>query len=281
MVVSSAQKPWLASYSGEMKAHVEEVPYRLLGDIAVQKALETPDKAAFTCVMPNGMHGSLSFRDIDLLSDQFAAYLHAELRLPPGSRVAIQAPNGLCYPVVAFGVFKAGCTLVNINPLYQAEEAGFVFADAGIAVLVVIDMFADRTARALAAVPVKTVVLVSAAEFFPVLSRTLIGFVQKHVRKEIPAAGFPHVRLKETLALGRAKMTRGLKISDITETLQPSAIACLQYTGGTTGVSKGAMLTHTNLIMNARRCCISPAARFRATTLFSLRCRSITSSLSR
>jgi long-chain acyl-CoA synthetase len=248
--VSSAQKPWLASYSGEMKAHVEEVPYRLLGDIAVVSARETPNKTAFTCVMPNGMHGSLTYRDVDRLSDQFAAYLHAELRLPPGSRVAIQAPNGLAYPVVAFGVFKAGCTLVNINPLYQAEEAAAVFVDAGVSTLVVIDMFADRTAKALASVPVKTVILISAAEFFPVFPRTLIGLVQKHVRKEIPAASFPHVRLQQALTLGRAKMARGLKVADITETMQPSAIACLQYTGGTTGVSKGAMLTHTNLIMN-------------------------------
>ncbi|GLS20062.1 long-chain-fatty-acid--CoA ligase [Labrys miyagiensis] len=250
MAVSSAQKPWLASYSGEMKSHVEEVPYRLLGDIAVERARQTPNKVAFTCVMPNGMQGSLSFREVDRLSDQFAAYLHAELRLPPGSRVAIQAPNGLSYPVVAFGVFKAGCTLVNINPLYQAEEAAAVFADASISALVVIDMFADRAAKSFAAVPVKTVILVSAAEFFPAFPRTLIGLVQKHVRKEIPAAGFPHIRLPQALALGRAKMARGLKVSDITETMQPSAIACLQYTGGTTGVSKGAMLTHTNLIMN-------------------------------
>ncbi|CAM5762650.1 long-chain-fatty-acid--CoA ligase [Labrys miyagiensis] len=250
MAVSSAQKPWLASYSGEMKAHVEEVPYRLLGDIAVESARRTPNKTAFTCVMPNGMQGSLSYRDVDRLSDQFAAYLHAELRLPPGSRVAIQAPNGLAYPVVAFGVFKAGCTLVNVNPLYLGEEAAAVFADAGVSVLVVIDMFADRTAQALAAVPVKTVILVSAAELFPALPRTVIGLVQKHVGKEIPAPRFPHIRLGQAMALGRAKMVRGLRISDIGGTLQPTAVACLQYTGGTTGVSKGAMLTHANLIMN-------------------------------
>ena len=248
--VSSAQRPWLAAYDGDMKPHVGEVPYRLLGDMIVQSARETPRKTAYTCVMPNGMRGSLSYSEADRLSDQFAAYLHGELKLPPGSRVAIQAPNGLAYPVVAFGVFKAGCVLVNVNPLYLAEEAGAVFADGGISVLVVIDMFADRTAKTLAAVKVPHVVLIGAAEFFPALPRTVIGLVQKHVRKEIPAATFQHVRLKQALALGQAKLARGLKVADITAGMDASATACLQYTGGTTGVSKGAMLTHRNLVMN-------------------------------
>ncbi|MDQ0391236.1 AMP-binding protein [Labrys monachus] len=249
-VVSATSKPWLASYSGEMKPHVEEVPYRLLGDIATQAARRTPDKVAFTCVMPNGMAGSLTYGEVDRLSDQFAAYLSGELRLAPGSRVAIQAPNGLAYPVVAFGVFKAGCTLVNVNPLYVAEETAAVFADAEISALVVIDMFAKRTEAVLTVTPVPHVVLVSAAEFFPVVPRTVIGFVQKRIRKEIPPAAFPHIRLATALAQGRARLARGLKIADITAGLDPSAVACLQYTGGTTGVSKGAMLTHANLIMN-------------------------------
>jgi long-chain acyl-CoA synthetase len=250
MAVSSADRPWLASYSGEMRPHVDEIPYRLLGDIAVERARQTPDKVAFTCVMPNGMHGSLNYSDIDLLSDQFAAYLHYELRLAPGSRVAIQMPNGLSYPVIAFGVFKAGCVLVNINPLYVAEEAASVFADAGISALVVIDMFANRTAQALALAPVPQIILVGAAEFFPAVRRTIIGIVQKHVRKEIPKPAFPHLHLHQALAKGRSWLLKGMKVADITAGIEPSAVACLQYTGGTTGVSKGAMLTHTNLIMN-------------------------------
>lgn len=143
--VSSVERPWLAAYSGEMKPHVEEVPYRLLGDILREAARRTPDKAAFTCVMPNGMAGSLTYGEVDRLSDRFAAYLSGEIRLSPGSRVAIQAPNGLAYPVVAFGVFKAGCILVNINPLYVPEETAALLADADVSALVVIDMFAKRT----------------------------------------------------------------------------------------------------------------------------------------
>ena len=137
--------PWLAAYVGQMKRHVDAVPYRLLGDIVRQAAQRAPDKVAFTCVMPNGMAGALTYGEVDRLSDAFAAYLSGELKLAPGSRVAIQAPNGLAYPVVAFGVFKAGCTLVNINPLYVAEETAAVLADAEVSALVVIDMFAKRT----------------------------------------------------------------------------------------------------------------------------------------
>jgi len=233
-----------------MKRHVEAVPYRLLGDIARQAAQRAPDKIAFSCVMPNGMAGSLTYGEVDRLSDAFAAYLGGELRLAPGSRVAIQAPNGLAYPVVAFGVFKAGCTLVNLNPLYVAEETAGILADADVSALVVIDMFARRTEAVLTVTPVKHVILVGAAEFFPALRRGIIGFVQKYVRKELPAAAFPHIRLAEALAQGRSHLKQGLDVDRITAGLEPSAVACLQYTGGTTGVSKGAMLTHANLIMN-------------------------------
>jgi long-chain acyl-CoA synthetase len=122
--------PWLAAYSADVPARVGAPPYRLLGDIAGDLAARRPAARAFTTILPNGRAASLSFAQVDRYSDEFAAFLRETLCLEPGTRVAIQIPNGLAYPVVAFGIFKAGCVLVNINPLYTAPEMAHLFADA-------------------------------------------------------------------------------------------------------------------------------------------------------
>jgi long-chain acyl-CoA synthetase len=248
--VSSADRPWLAIYPAETPPTIAAAPYRLLGDIARDRARATPGKTAFTCVMPNGMQGSLTYQEVDELSEAFAAFLREELRLSVGDRVAIQIPNGLAYAVVAFGTFKAGCVLVNVNPLYTAGEMAKIYEDAAPSVLVIIDMFADKLAAALEHASVPTIVLTSAAELFPALRRSIIGLVQKHVKRQIPRPTFPHVRFAHALSKGRARTGRGADCASYVTGLSPSAVACLQYTGGTTGVSKGAMLTHENLVMN-------------------------------
>jgi long-chain acyl-CoA synthetase len=137
-------------------------------------------------IMPNGMAASLSFAQVNRYSDAFAAYLRETLRLEPGARVAIQIPNGLAYPVAAFGIFKAGCVLVNVNPLYTAHEMAHVFADAEPSAIVAIDIFAGKLAVAMEQVPVPHVILTEAATLFPMPSRRLIGFVQKYVKKQVP-----------------------------------------------------------------------------------------------
>jgi long-chain acyl-CoA synthetase len=241
--------PWLAFYPPGVPARIETPPYGLLGEIALDLAARRPAAPAFTTVMPNGMAASLSFAEVDRYSDAFAAYLRETLRLEPGARVAIQSPNGLAYPVAAFGIFKAGCVLVNVNPLYTAHEMAHVLADAEPAAIVAIDMFANKLAAAME-VPVPHVILTQAASLFPMPSRRLIGFVQKYVKKQIPRPRFRHSVLSKALALGAASIRAGANVRGYTRDLEPSAIACLQYTGGTTGVSKGAMLTHRNLIMN-------------------------------
>jgi long-chain acyl-CoA synthetase len=242
--------PWLAAYPAGVPARIETPPYGLLGEIAPDLAARRPAARAFTTIMPNGMAASLTFAEVDRYSDAFAAYLRETLRLEPGARVAIQIPNGLAYPVAAFGIFKAGCVLVNVNPLYTAHEMAHVFADAEPAAIVAIDMFAGKLAAAMEQVPVPDVILTQAASLFPMPSRRLIGFVQEYVKKQIPRPRFRHVGLSKALAMGASSIRAGAKVKGYTSEMKPSAIACLQYTGGTTGVSKGAMLTHRNLIMN-------------------------------
>jgi len=241
--------PWLAAYPPGVPARIETPPYGLLGEIAPDLAARRPAARAFTTIMPNGMAASLTFAEVDRYSDAFAAYLRETLRLEPGARVAVQIPNGLAYPVAAFSIFKAGCVLVNVNPLYTAHEMAHVLADAEPAAIVAIDMFANKLAAAME-VPVPHVILTQAASLFPMPSRQLIGFVQKYVKKQIPRPRFRHSSLSKALALGAASIRAGANVKGYTRDLEPSAIACLQYTGGTTGVCKGAMLTHRNLIMN-------------------------------
>ncbi len=245
---SRANFPWLAAYPAGVPARIETPPYNVLGEIAADLAARRPAARAFTTIMPNGMAASLTFADVDRYSDAFAAYLRETLGLEPGARVAIQIPNGLAYPVAAFGIFKAGCVLVNVNPLYTAREMAHVFADAELSAIVAIDLFAGKLAAAMEQVPVPHVILTEAASLFPIASRRLIGFVQKYVKKQVPYPRFRHAAFSKALALGEASIRAGA--NSYTRDLEPSAIACLQYTGGTTGVSKGAMLTHRNLIMN-------------------------------
>lgn len=247
---SGSSLPWLAAYPANVPARIAAAPYRLLGDVAPDLAARRGAAKAFTTIMPNGMAAGLSFTEIDQYSDAFAVYLRESLRLETGARVAIQIPNGLAYPIVAFGVFKAGCILVNVNPLYTAAEMAHLFADADLAAIVAIDMFAAKLGAAMRQAPIPHVILTEAASLFPAPSRHLIGFVQKYVKKQIPRPDFASVPFARALARGAARLKSGADVSAYTRALEPDAIACLQYTGGTTGVSKGAMLTHRNLIMN-------------------------------
>ena len=244
-----SDRPWVSHYAEGTRPEISPVPFRSLPDMIRQASARYASATAFTQCMPNGMDASLRYEEVDRHSDEFAAYLRGTLGLKPGDRVAVQMPNGLAYPVVMFGVLKAGCVLVNTNPLYTPPEMVHQFSDSGARVLVIIDLFADRLPAVLPKTKVETVVTVSITEFFPLLSGTIIRAVLKYVKKQLPPVTVPHTTFKQALAAGR-KQRAGADVAGYLEGVEPDSLAALQYTGGTTGVSKGAMLSHGNLLSN-------------------------------
>ncbi|MEM8824947.1 MAG: AMP-binding protein [Pseudomonadota bacterium] len=230
---------------------MEAASYRTIGDL-IRSVAETYGSApAFTTCLANGMNGTLSFDQVDEMSDAFAVYLREVAGLERGDRVALQMPNCLSFPVAAFGILKAGCVLVNVNPLYTAEEMGKQFADAEPHALVIVDMFADKIPEATRGHPIPNIVVTRVAEFLPALPRGIVGLVQKHWDRSVKPIESAHIRLPEALAAGRAhQAAEKIEVDAYFQAVDPGDVACLQYTGGTTGVSKGAMLSHANLVLN-------------------------------
>ena len=243
--------PWTGHYPSGVAADLAPSPFSSLPEMLVAAAADYSSATAFTACLPNGMNGSLTFAEVDRNSDSFAAYLREELGLHPGDRVAVQMPNSLAYPVVAFGIFKAGCVLVNTNPLYTTPEIARQCGDADVAAVVVIDMFADRLAPALASLGNPPVILTQLTEFFPRYVAGTVRLVQRVWNRALPPIIFPATRLTDALSRG-AQLTAS-DPSAYWRDLGTDDLAALQYTGGTTGVSKGAMLTHGNLIANCEQ----------------------------
>lgn len=243
---------WQSHYGPDTPRELPASPHANLAAMVDDASRRFAGNRAFTAVVPNGMNGSLSFAQVDALSDAFAAYLREELGVAEGTRVAVQLPNGLAYPVAAFGVFKAGCVLVNTNPLYTPAEMGHQFRDADAQVLVITELFADKLEELAGKIPVRHVVVASVPEMFPAVPRGIVRGVQRWWNRALPPIRVPHVRFADAIAKGRAQLQRlgGSAARRWWQAVGPDATAVLQYTGGTTGVSKGAQLTHGNLLAN-------------------------------
>jgi long-chain acyl-CoA synthetase len=241
--------PWLAHYPTEVPKKLPPISFGNLPELLAEAVSQYEKTTAFTQVMPNGMNGSLTFGQVDELSDQFASYLREELGLSAGDRVAVQMPNCLSYPIVAFGILKAGCVLVNTNPLYTATEMIHQFNDSGATTLVVIDMFADRLPEVMSKTSIRNVVTVKISEYFPKVVGGVIRGVQKYWSRTLPKIEVSHTRFSDAISLGAKKYSKS-RVAAYLEGISSQSLAALQYTGGTTGISKGAMLSHGNLVLN-------------------------------
>ena len=236
------EKIWLASYPSGVPETIDLNDYRSLGDLFERSATAFPDKIAFV-----NLGKGMTYGELERLSRAFAAYLQGELKLAPGTRVALMMPNCLQYPIAVLGALRAGCTVVSCNPLYTSRELEHQLKDSGAEAIVIIENFAAVLAEVLASTPVKHVVVCRLGDMLGFPKGNLVNLVVKHVKKMVPpwriegAVGFPAALAKgATLDLEPVEVGHG-------------DIAFLQYTGGTTGVPKGAMLTHGNMLANVQQ----------------------------
>lgn len=236
------EKIWLKSYPDGIPTEVERPEFRSLKEMIEHSFTEFADNPAYT-----NFGTTISYRELDKLSLQFAAYLQGTLGLTRGERVAIMLPNILQYPVALCGIFRAGLVAVNVNPLYTGRELQHQLSDSGARAIVILDNFAHVLEGIIEHTDVKFVVTTSVGEMLNKPKGWVVDLVIRYVKKQVPKYGLPKaVGFKDALRQGSA------------QTLQPvelgfADIAFLQYTGGTTGVSKGAMLSHRNMVYNVEQ----------------------------
>lgn len=233
------EKIWLQSYPEGVPATVDLDTYASVADLFAQGVAKYRDKVAYV-----SMGVSLTYGEVDRLSRDFAAWLQSVLQLPKGARVALMMPNTLQYPVCMFGALRAGYVVVNCNPLYTPRELEHQLRDAGADVIVIMENFAATLAEVAAHTPLRHVVVTRMGDLLGGVKGALVNFVVKHVKKLVPAYRLPQaLSLPAVLARGRGAALAPVPIGH-------ADIAFLQYTGGTTGVSKGAMLSHGNIVAN-------------------------------
>ena len=233
------EKIWLKSYPSQVPAEINPDEYASLVDLFQASCKEFSHLPALT-----NLGTTLTYQQFDNLSRDFAAYLQKELRLTSGERIAIMMPNLLQYPIAAFGALRAGLVVVNVNPLYTAPELVHQLNDSGAAAILVLENFATTLETALPSLKIENIIITKIGDLFSPLKRTIVNFVVKYLKHMVPAFHLPNpIKFTDIMKKGRSL------------TLEPVALngqnlAFLQYTGGTTGLAKGAMLTHRNLVAN-------------------------------
>lgn len=232
------EKLWLKHYPAGVPAEIDASQFRSLAQLLEESFHTYADRRAFIC-----MDKAITYGELDQLSRQFAVWLQSR-GLRPGARVALMMPNVLQYPVALAAVLRAGYVVVNVNPLYTPRELEHQLKDSGAEAIVILENFAATLQAVLPATPVKHIVVASMGDMLGGLKGAIVNFVVRNVKKMVPAWELPNcVRFNDVLAEGRRMELKPV-------TTGPDDIAFLQYTGGTTGVSKGATLLHRNIVSN-------------------------------
>ncbi|TIT67015.1 MAG: long-chain fatty acid--CoA ligase [Mesorhizobium sp.] len=232
------QKPWLNSYPKNMPAEIGALPYGSIGDFLVGACKQFAGQPAFTC-----MGKSITYAELEQLSAAFGAYLQST-GLQKGARVALMMPNVLQYPVAMMAVARAGFTVVNVNPLYTPRELEHQLKDSGAQAIVILENFANTLQAVVARTSVKHIVVAAMGDLLGGLKGSIVNLVVRRVKKMVPAWSLPgHVKFNAALKAGRGMAFKPA-------TIAANDVAFLQYTGGTTGISKGATLSHSNVLAN-------------------------------
>lgn len=233
---------WHKHYPASVDQEVNYEAYSSVVDLFDESVKKFGGSVAFEC-----MGKTMTYAELDSLSIQFANYLTHVLKLEKGSRVAIQMPNILQYPVVMFGALRAGMVVVNTNPLYTPSEMKHQYNDSGADVIVIVENFASNLEKIRSEIQAKHIITTELGDLLGGLKGFIVNMVVKHVKKMVPAFALPgSVSFKSTLSKGASFSFKPAKIS-------LSDPAFLQYTGGTTGLSKGAELTHGNIVANMQQ----------------------------
>lgn len=234
-------KPWLASYASVVPAEIAGLPAESIGDLLVAACKRFASRPAYTC-----MDKTMTYGELERHSTAFAAYLQSK-GLAKGARVAIMMPNVLQYPVVMMAVLRAGYTVVNVNPLYTPRELEHQLKDSGAEAIVILENFATTLQAVIARTPVKHVIVAAMGDMLGGLKGMIVNLVVRKVKKLVPAWSLPgHVKFNAALKEGTGKAFRPVAVTR-------NDVAFLQYTGGTTGISKGATLLHSNVLANVEQ----------------------------
>ncbi len=233
------KKVWLNRYPADVPAEINPDRYHSLVDLFEQSCTRFADQPAFT-----NMGEVMTFRKLEERSRAFAAWLQQGLGLQKGDRVALMMPNLLQYPVALFGILRAGMIVVNVNPLYTPRELEHQLNDSGASAIVIVSNFAHTLEKVVAKTQVKHVILTRMGDQLSTAKGTLVNFVVKYVKRLVPKYHLP-----DAISF-RSALHNGYRMQYIKPDVTPDDLAFLQYTGGTTGVAKGAMLTHRNMLAN-------------------------------